>query len=151
VLTALIAQGCIMLGDLNAIAPVITMAFMITYGTLNLASFYESFTKNPSYRPRFRFRHWTLSLAGALASLQDRAWLEGVVAAVAAGRARIAEIAATNGLAALPSATNFVAVDCGRDGAFCEGYNPDIEFRRTQTLMGGASHCDFRYKMPDAE
>ena len=34
------------------------------------------------------------------------------------GRARIAGIAAANGLAALPSATNFVAIDCGRDGAF---------------------------------
>ena len=32
--------------------------------------------------------------------------------------ARIGEIAAANGLTALPSATNFVAIDCGRDGAF---------------------------------
>ena len=36
----------------------------------------------------------------------------------AAARARIGEIAAANGLRALPSATNFVAIDCGRDGAF---------------------------------
>ena len=69
VLTFLIAQACILAGDLNAIAPVITMAFMITYGTLNLASFYESFTKNPSYRPRFRYCHWSVSLAGTLACL----------------------------------------------------------------------------------
>lgn len=69
ILTCLIAQGCILLGDLNAIAPVITMAFMITYGTLNLASFYESFTRNPSYRPRFKYCHWSLSLAGALLCL----------------------------------------------------------------------------------
>lgn len=65
ILTFLIAQVCIMLGDLNAIAPVITMAFMITYGTLNLATFYEGITKNPSYRPRFRYCHWSLSLLGA--------------------------------------------------------------------------------------
>ncbi|GAB4186874.1 MAG: Na-K-Cl cotransporter [Phycisphaeraceae bacterium] len=69
VLTFLIAQTCIMLGDLNAIAPVITMAFMITYGTLNLATFYEAITKNPSYRPRFRFCHWSLSLLGAIGCL----------------------------------------------------------------------------------
>ncbi len=69
VLTFLIAQCCVMLGDLNAIAPVITMAFMITYGTLNLATFYESFTRNPSYRPRFRYCHWSVSLAGALMCL----------------------------------------------------------------------------------
>ncbi len=69
VLTFLIAQTCILLGDLNAIAPIITMAFMITYGTLNLATFYEGITKNPSYRPRFRFSHWTTSLVGALGCL----------------------------------------------------------------------------------
>lgn len=37
-------------------------------------------------------------------------------------------------------------LSCNRDGAFCEGYNPAIKFERTQTLMGGASHCDFRYR-----
>ena len=37
---------------------------------------------------------------------------------VAAGRRRIEGIAADNGLVAIPSATNFVAVDCGRDGAY---------------------------------
>ncbi|MFK7962123.1 MAG: amino acid permease [Phycisphaerales bacterium] len=66
VVTAIIAQGCILLGSLDAIAPVITMAFMITYGTLNLATFYEAFIQNPSYRPRFRFVHWTVSLAGTV-------------------------------------------------------------------------------------
>ena len=69
VVTFLIAQTCILLGDLNAIAPVITMFFMITYGTLNLATFYEAITGNPSYRPRFRFSHWSLSLLGAVACL----------------------------------------------------------------------------------
>ncbi|MED5574441.1 MAG: L-2-amino-thiazoline-4-carboxylic acid hydrolase, partial [Pseudomonadota bacterium] len=38
-------------------------------------------------------------------------------------------------------------LSCQRDGDFCIGYNPDIEFTRTQTIMGGASHCDFRYKL----
>jgi len=66
VLTFLIAQVCIMLGDLNAIAPIITMFFMITYGTLNLATFYESITRNPSYRPRFRYCHWSTALLGAV-------------------------------------------------------------------------------------
>ena len=62
ILTFLIAQAGILLGDLNAIAPVITMFFMITYGTLNLACFYESITRNPSYRPKFRFSHWSTAL-----------------------------------------------------------------------------------------
>ena len=36
-------------------------------------------------------------------------------------------------------------LSCNRDGTFCEGYDPSIKFERTQTIMGGASHCDFRY------
>jgi hypothetical protein len=40
-------------------------------------------------------------------------------------------------------------LSCNRDGAMIEGFNPDIEFRRTQTIMQGASHCDFRYQARD--
>lgn len=70
VLTFLISQAAIILvSDLNKIAPLITMFFMITYGLLNLATFYEAITKNPSYRPRFRCSHWATSLAGFLGCL----------------------------------------------------------------------------------
>jgi histidinol-phosphate aminotransferase len=58
--------------------------------------------------------------AGALAALADGEWLAHVVASVNRSKARIASIAADNGLTSLPSATNFVAVDCGRDGAFAK-------------------------------
>ncbi len=69
VLTFLVAEACVLLGDLNAIAPIITMFFMITYGLLNFATFLESVTKNPSYRPTFRYCHWSLSLLGAIGCL----------------------------------------------------------------------------------
>lgn len=69
-------------------------------------------------RVRNHFGLNRIGQAGALAALQDRDWLAHVVARVAAARDRIAAIAADNGMAALPSATNFVAVDTGRDGAF---------------------------------
>ena len=59
-----------------------------------------------------------ISQAGALAALADTDHLIEVQAAVSVARGRIAEIAAANGLTALPSAANFVAIDCGRDGAF---------------------------------
>lgn len=59
-----------------------------------------------------------LALAAAMAALDDQAYLESAKAAIAGARARIAQIAADNGFSALPSATNFVAVDCGRDGAY---------------------------------
>lgn len=38
-------------------------------------------------------------------------------------------------------------ISCNRDGTFCAGYNPDIELDRTQTIMEGASHCDFRFSL----
>ncbi len=37
-------------------------------------------------------------------------------------------------------------LSCNRDGAFCEGYDPRLKLERTQTIMQGASHCDFRYR-----
>ena len=36
-------------------------------------------------------------------------------------------------------------LSCNRDGSFCEGYDPKLKLERTQTIMQGASHCDFRY------
>ncbi len=42
-------------------------------------------------------------------------------------------------------------LSCRRDGAFCEGYDPRISLTRTQTIMGGASHCDFRYRVRGSE
>jgi histidinol-phosphate aminotransferase len=59
-----------------------------------------------------------LAQAAALAALADEAHLQATVAAVGKARDRIIGIAAANGLAGLPSAANFVAIDCGRDGAF---------------------------------
>lgn len=35
---------------------------------------------------------------------------------------------------------------CSADFATSEGFGPDIKLTRTQTIMQGASHCDFRYR-----
>ena len=40
-----------------------------------------------------------------------------------------------------------VTLSCSRDFAFCEGFNPRTRLTRTQTIMEGASHCDFRFEM----
>ncbi|TLP67213.1 pyridoxal phosphate-dependent aminotransferase [Parasedimentitalea maritima] len=58
--------------------------------------------------------------AGALAALQDQDWLGHVLAEITTARRRIGEIADQNGLKALPSATNFVAIDCGQDSIFAK-------------------------------
>ena len=42
-------------------------------------------------------------------------------------------------------------LSCNRDGDFCIGYNPEMKLERTQTIMKGASHCDFRYKLDAQE
>ncbi|MCV2868240.1 pyridoxal phosphate-dependent aminotransferase [Defluviimonas sp. WL0002] len=56
--------------------------------------------------------------AGALAALSDQDWLTRVQVWVSDARATLGAIARANGLAPLPSATNFVTIDCGGDGAF---------------------------------
>lgn len=52
-------------GDLNLIAPVLTMFFLTTYSVLNIAAGSEQFLKSPSFRPKFKV-HWAFSLLGAI-------------------------------------------------------------------------------------
>ncbi|MDB5542229.1 MAG: Histidinol-phosphate aminotransferase e [Devosia sp.] len=77
------------------------------------AGFIKAFDK-----VRNHFGVTRLSQVAAIAALADQEWLASAVAKVAAGRDRLYAIADDNGLAAIPSATNFVAVDCGRDGDY---------------------------------
>lgn len=69
ILTFLIAQTGILSGGVDTVAPVITMFFLLTYGTVNLACFYEMRSANPSFRPGFRLNHWSIALAGAIGCL----------------------------------------------------------------------------------
>ncbi len=59
-----------------------------------------------------------ISTAAALAALEDQAYLQDVLDNIRLSRERIGGIARASGLSPLPSATNFVAIDCGRDGAY---------------------------------
>jgi amino acid transporter len=68
-LTLAIALGTIALGDLDAIAPVVSMFFLISYGLLNYATYYEARASSPAFRPRFRFFNRRTSLTGALLCL----------------------------------------------------------------------------------
>ncbi|RFC69152.1 MULTISPECIES: pyridoxal phosphate-dependent aminotransferase [Mesorhizobium] len=61
-----------------------------------------------------------MAQVAGLAALHDQAYLKKVVERIVAGRRRIAEIAVANGLVPLPSATNFVTIDCGSDGIFAK-------------------------------
>lgn len=70
---------------------------------------------------RNHFGMCRVSQAGALAALADQDYLRAVIAKIAASRDVISEIAHESGLIALPSATNFVTIDCGADGDFAQG------------------------------
>ncbi len=80
--------------------------------------------------------------AGALAALRDQGWLAHVVAEAAKSREEIARIAQANGLAALPSATNFVAVDCGGDGARARAVLDGLIARGIFVRMPGVAPLD---------
>ena len=63
--TIAIALVAVLLGDLNAVAVVVTMFFLTVYGTINLVAALEGLSGNPSWRPTIRLP-WSLSLLGAL-------------------------------------------------------------------------------------
>ncbi|PWE01142.1 APC family permease [Marinilabilia rubra] len=65
ILTIAITLVSVILGDLDAIAPVLTMFFLATYGILNVTAGIERFLKSPSFRPKFKV-HWIFSLVGAV-------------------------------------------------------------------------------------
>jgi hypothetical protein len=67
----------------DLIASLVSMVFLCTYGMINLAAFVESFGRNPSFRPRFRLFHWSLSLGGFLGCFVAMLMIDPLAAAVA--------------------------------------------------------------------
>lgn len=59
-----VALIAVLLGDLNAVATVVTLFFLTTYGMINIVSALESWVGNPSFRPKMK-THWILSLLAA--------------------------------------------------------------------------------------
>ncbi len=84
----------------------------VGYG-LAEADFITSFGKI-----RNHFGMGRVAQAAALAALKDQAYLRQTIANITAARDQISEVARANGLTPLPSATNFVTIDCGQDGDF---------------------------------
>ena len=93
-------------------------------------------------RIRNHFDVSRVAQAGAIAALGDQPYLQSVVSRIARARARIAEIATASGLAALPSATNFVAIDCGRDGAYAQRVLAALVARDVFVRMPGVAPLD---------
>ncbi len=81
--TLAIAIAAVCLGDLNLIAPVLTMFFLTTYLVLNVSAGIESFLQSPSFRPTFKVS-WILSFLGALGCLGVMFLINAVATIIAA-------------------------------------------------------------------
>jgi hypothetical protein len=58
-----VALIAVYFGNLNIIAPILTMFFLATYGMLNVSAGIEKFVGSPSFRPVLKV-HWGISLLG---------------------------------------------------------------------------------------
>lgn len=66
--TLLLTSLFVLIGDVDIIAQIVTICFLITYGGICTVSFLEHFTADPTYRPAFK-SHWFISMLGALTAL----------------------------------------------------------------------------------
>ena len=83
VVTLGVASVAVAIGDLNLIAPVLSMFFLTTYMVLNVAAGIEGFLQSPSFRPTFKV-HWSLSLLGAIGCLGVMFLINPVATVIAA-------------------------------------------------------------------
>ncbi len=81
--TLVVAIAAVCVGDLNLIAPVLTMFFLTTYLVLNMSAAIEGFLQSPSFRPSFKV-HWAFSLAGAIGCLIVMFLIDAMATVVAA-------------------------------------------------------------------
>lgn len=82
ILTLVIALVAVWFGDLNLIAPVLTMFFLTTYGVLNIAAGTERLLNSPSFRPKFKV-HWVFSLMGAFGCMAVMFLINAVATGIA--------------------------------------------------------------------
>ncbi len=83
-----------------------------------------------------------LGQIAALAALSDEAHLLATIAASVSAREELTRIALANGLKPLPSATNFVTMDCGRDGAYAKRVLEELAARDVFIRKPGAPGLD---------
>ena len=81
-ITTAIAFAAVGLGGLNAVAPILTMFFLTTYGMVNLVAGLERLSGDPSFRPTMKV-HWIVSLAGAGACFWAMFLINPLVSAIA--------------------------------------------------------------------
>ncbi|EDQ92939.1 uncharacterized protein MONBRDRAFT_17154, partial [Monosiga brevicollis MX1] len=83
--TWFVAQCCVMIGDLDVVAPIETSFFCLSYAVVNLACFFLSAMEAPNFRPRFKYYSWQTALLGALANLAVMVYLQWIYALITLG------------------------------------------------------------------
>uniref|UniRef100_A0A8C1WIR4 Solute carrier family 12 member 5b n=1 Tax=Cyprinus carpio TaxID=7962 RepID=A0A8C1WIR4_CYPCA len=86
-LTACICETGILIASLDAVAPILSMFFLMCYMFVNLACALQTLLRTPNWRPRFKFYHWALSLLGmslCLTLMFLCSWYYAIVAMVIA-------------------------------------------------------------------
>ena len=58
IMTLIIAQGGILLGNVDYLAPLLAMFFLMCYAFVNLACAFQTLLRTPNWRPRFKYYHW---------------------------------------------------------------------------------------------
>ncbi|KAM9475352.1 solute carrier family 12 member 5b isoform 2-T2 [Clarias gariepinus] len=87
-LTATICEIGILIASLDAVAPILSMFFLMCYMFVNLACALQTLLRTPNWRPRFKFYHWALSFLGmslCLSLMFICSWYYAIVAMVIAG------------------------------------------------------------------
>jgi histidinol-phosphate aminotransferase len=83
-----------------------------------------------------------ISQAGAIAAIQDTAWVANVKSEVVTSRQNIYDIAKVNNLKPIPSATNFVSIDCGKDGTHARSIVDGLLQHGIFIRMPGVAHLN---------
>lgn len=78
-----IALACVLIGDLNLLAPVISMFFLAAYALLNYATFFALHSASPFFRPRFKWSHKTVSLLGGIGCVAAMLAINFIAAVIA--------------------------------------------------------------------
>ncbi|XP_069368144.1 solute carrier family 12 member 7 isoform X5 [Paralichthys olivaceus] len=87
-LTAGICEIGILIASLDAVAPILSMFFLMCYLFVNLACAVQTLLRTPNWRPRFKYYHWALSFLGmslCLALMFICSWYYAIVAMAIAG------------------------------------------------------------------
>ncbi|KAK7012939.1 hypothetical protein SK128_009935, partial [Halocaridina rubra] len=92
-LRALLCTGCIcqiaiLIGNLDYIAPILSMFFLMCYGFVNLACALQTLLRTPNWRPRFKYYHWSMSFIGlslCITVMFMTSWYYALIAMLLAG------------------------------------------------------------------